>query len=78
MENTTMTKTLMIATALLTFGVGSAFASEQFPDRTPLPASSAISHQAGGHGQAYVASTQGTTNVYSQFSRPGWTQGGNQ
>ncbi len=74
-----MTKTLMIAAALLTFGVGSAFASEQFPDRTPLPANSAVSQQASANqSRLFAANTHGTTNVYSQFSRPGYTQGGNQ
>ncbi len=70
-----MTKTLMIAAALLSFGVGSAFAGEDFPGRTPLPANSAISQQAGAHSQAFAASTRQTTNVYSQFARPGYTQG---
>ncbi len=74
-----MSKTLMIAAALLTFGVGSAFAGEDFPGRTPLPANAAVSQQASAsQSHLFATNTQGTTNVYSQFARPGWTQGGNQ
>jgi hypothetical protein len=73
-----MNKTLMIAAALLTLGVGSAFADG---DVTALPAQTsgaAVSqHATAPQAQAYPSSTQNhEVWVYPTFRTHGYTQGG--
>ncbi len=79
MEHKTMIKNMMIAAALLTMGVSSAFAGEDFPDRYAAPVSHAsVAQQANSQSRVFSASTRQTTSVYALFAVPGGTQGGNQ
>ncbi len=75
----TMNKTLMIAAALLSLGVTSAFAGEDFPDRFAAPVNqSALAQQATGHNQLFPSSSRQTVSVYDRFVTPGSQQGGQQ
>lgn len=72
-----MTKTLTLAAALLTLGMGAAFADG---DVTAQPAQldrAPIAQQATGpRAQAFAASQDRTVSVYDQFSNAGSPQGG--
>jgi len=77
-----MRKTVLAAAALLTLGVGSAFAGEGDVNALPsanaqvAPGQAATVQTSTGQNRLFTGSTQGTTSVYSMFSRPGYVQGG--
>ncbi len=72
-----MTKTLMIAAALLTLGVGSAFAGDGDVYAQPAQVNTTVlAQQASGQSRLFPTSTRYTTSVYSLFADPGTTQGG--
>ncbi|MBN8928725.1 MAG: hypothetical protein BGO51_24680 [Rhodospirillales bacterium 69-11] len=78
-----MRKTMMIAAALLTLGTGAAFANDgdvfvpQLDGVTvqQQQAPATAQQQAPAH-RIFATTDRATTSVYDLFSRPGYTQGG--
>ncbi len=78
-----MKKTLMIAAAMMTFGVGSAFAegyAEVLPAQTSqVQAAQASGKQSGQQQTLFATTTQRpTVSVYGLFGEDGGPQGGQQ
>ncbi len=73
-----MKKTLMIAGALLSLGVGSAFAAETNGQAQQAQAAQTaqVAQQSNGQHLLFATSSRPTTSVYSLFADPGTTQGG--
>ncbi len=72
-----MKKTLMIAAALLTLGVGSAFAGDGGVNAQPAQVTrAAIAQQATSHNRLFSARTAPEVSVYSAFGQSGTSQGG--
>jgi hypothetical protein len=71
-----MKKTLILAAALLSFGVGSAFAGDGDPHAQPaqIPATSAYQASAQAH-RLFPATSRSQVNVYSSFGDAGGVQG---
>ena len=76
-----MRKTMMIAAAFLTLGTGAAFANDgdvfvpqAATAQTQQAPASAV--QQGTAHRIFATSDHATTSVYSLFSRPGYSQGG--
>jgi hypothetical protein len=74
-----MTKTLILATTLLTLGVGTAFAGDGDVYAQPAQVSrAAASGQASTTDRLFPADTRPATSVYPLFAHQGYPQGGNQ